>query len=48
MIDVDVLIGGAGPAGLFMARALAGSGLRVVVADPQRAAALAAPADDGR
>jgi ubiquinone biosynthesis UbiH/UbiF/VisC/COQ6 family hydroxylase len=48
MVDVEILMAGAGPAGLFMARALAGSGLRVAVADPQRAAALAAPADDGR
>lgn len=44
----DILIAGAGPAGLLMARALQGSGLSVTIADPQPEAALAHPAEDGR
>ena len=48
MIETDVLIVGAGPAGLLMARALAGSGLRIALVDPQPADVLARPDDDGR
>jgi ubiquinone biosynthesis UbiH/UbiF/VisC/COQ6 family hydroxylase len=48
MNDTDVLIAGAGPAGLLMARALADSGLRIALVDPQPRASLAAPGDDGR
>lgn len=44
----DVLIAGAGPAGLALATALARGGLRVQLLDPQPLAALQAPADDGR
>ncbi|MGE0071498.1 MAG: 5-demethoxyubiquinol-8 5-hydroxylase UbiM [Thiomonas sp.] len=44
----DVAIIGAGPAGLSMARALAGSGLRIALVEQQSAAALADPPFDGR
>lgn len=47
-MEHDILIIGAGPSGLCMARALAGSGLRVIVLEQGDAAALADPADDGR
>lgn len=45
---IDVLIVGAGPAGLSAASALAQRGLQVGVVDPASAEALADPADDGR
>ena len=48
MHDVDVLVVGAGPAGLSLARGLAGTGLSVVLVEQQPAAALAEPAFDGR
>ncbi|WP_298289975.1 5-demethoxyubiquinol-8 5-hydroxylase UbiM [Thiomonas sp.] len=44
----DVAIIGAGPAGLSMARALAGSGLRLALVEQQSAQALAEPPFDGR
>lgn len=44
----DVVIGGAGPVGLCLARALAAQGRRVAVVDRQPRAALEAPAFDGR
>jgi ubiquinone biosynthesis UbiH/UbiF/VisC/COQ6 family hydroxylase len=44
----DVVVVGAGPAGLCLARSLAGSGLRIALVERQAEAALAAPADDGR
>ncbi|MBA17430.1 MAG: hypothetical protein CMN73_13910 [Sphingomonas sp.] len=47
-MECDVLIIGAGPAGLAFARSLAGSGLSVVLAERQSRAALADPAYDGR
>lgn len=46
--SVDVLVVGAGPAGLCFARALAGSGLTVTVVEQQPRAALAEAAFDGR
>jgi ubiquinone biosynthesis UbiH/UbiF/VisC/COQ6 family hydroxylase len=46
--SVDVLVVGAGPAGLCFARALAGSGLKVTVVEQQPRAALAEAAFDGR
>lgn len=46
--DADVLIVGAGPAGLALACALHDAGLAVQVLDQQSTAALAAPAEDGR
>jgi ubiquinone biosynthesis UbiH/UbiF/VisC/COQ6 family hydroxylase len=46
--DQDVIIIGAGPAGLSLARSLAGAGLGVTVVERQGAAALADPAFDGR
>ena len=48
MCDVDVLVVGAGPAGLSLARGLAGTGLSVTLVEQQSAAALAEPAFDGR
>lgn len=47
-VDVDVAIVGAGPAGLSLACALAGSGLRLALIDPQSRAELAQPREDGR
>jgi ubiquinone biosynthesis UbiH/UbiF/VisC/COQ6 family hydroxylase len=44
----DVVVVGAGPAGLCLVRSLAGSGLRVALVERQPEAALIAPADDGR
>lgn len=44
----DILIQGAGPAGLAMARALSGHGLTIRVFDRSTAQSLAAPAEDGR
>ncbi len=45
---VDVLVAGAGPAGLCFARALAGSGLSVTLVEQQPRVALAEAAFDGR
>lgn len=47
-MSFDILIIGAGPAGLCFARSLAGSGLRIGIVERQHEAALAGPADDGR
>ncbi|WP_445680816.1 5-demethoxyubiquinol-8 5-hydroxylase UbiM [Radicibacter daui] len=44
----DVIVAGAGPAGLSLAGALAGCGLKVTVVERQGEAALADPAFDGR
>ena len=46
--NVDVAIIGAGPAGLCFAKALAGTGLQIVVLERQDEMALSAPAFDGR
>ncbi len=46
--EVDVAIVGAGPAGLCLAHALAGTGLAVALVERQTAEALASPAFDGR
>ncbi|MDA8455729.1 5-demethoxyubiquinol-8 5-hydroxylase UbiM [Acidovorax sp. GBBC 3334] len=46
--DSDVLIVGAGPAGLSLATALGQAGFQVTVIDQQSEAALADPAPDGR
>jgi len=48
MQAVDVVVVGAGPAGLCFARSLAGSGLRVSIVEQQPRAALEAPGVDGR
>lgn len=48
MRKVDVLVVGAGPAGLSLARSLAASGLSLAIVEQQPAAALAEPAFDGR
>lgn len=47
-MQTDVVIAGAGPAGLSLAGALVQAGLRVVVVDPADAEVLSNPADDGR
>ncbi len=47
-MQADVVVVGAGPAGLCFARALSGAGLRIVLVERQPRAALADPADDGR
>lgn len=47
-MDYDVLIVGAGPAGLCLANGLASSGLRVGLVEPQAATQLANPPYDGR
>ena len=44
----DIVIVGAGPAGLCLARALSGKGLSIVVLERQAEQALAEPAFDGR
>lgn len=44
----DIAIAGAGPAGLALARSLAGSGLSLALIDVQPEATLADPPDDGR
>ncbi|WP_462379747.1 5-demethoxyubiquinol-8 5-hydroxylase UbiM [Pseudomonas sp. Marseille-QA0892] len=48
MSQVDIAIVGAGPAGLCLARAFAGSGLSVALVDQQPRSRLAAPTFDGR
>lgn len=47
-MEFDILVTGAGPAGLCLARALRGSGLRVALVDTQPRKALAEAAFDGR
>ena len=47
-MQVDVVVVGAGPAGLCFARSLAGSGLSVAVVEKQPLQAVAAPGFDGR
>lgn len=47
-MDYDLIISGAGPAGLCLARALSGHGLRLALVEQQSLAALEAPAFDGR
>nr|WP_198923827.1 FAD-dependent monooxygenase [Rappaport israeli] len=46
--QTDILIVGAGPAGLSISRALANSTLRLTIIDPQSAETLANPPFDGR
>ena len=48
MGSTDIVVVGAGPAGLCFARALAGSGLRIPLVEPQPRQALAEAAFDGR
>lgn len=47
-VTFDIVIVGAGPAGLSFARALDGSGLEVALVETQAEASLATPAFDGR
>lgn len=47
-LDSDVLVIGAGPAGLALAISLGHAGLSVIVLDAQARAALSTPKDDGR
>src|SRR5690554_7190081 len=47
-MNVDVVVVGAGPAGLCFARSLEGSGLKVAVVEKQPLEAIAVPAFDGR
>lgn len=44
----DIIIVGAGPAGLCLAKSLAGSGLRIAIVEQQAESAVANPAFDGR
>ena len=48
LLNVDVAIIGAGPTGLCLAKALAASGLRIMVIERQTEATLSNPAFDGR
>jgi 2-polyprenyl-6-methoxyphenol hydroxylase-like FAD-dependent oxidoreductase len=47
-MSFDILISGAGPAGLCLARARSGQGLSIGIVEQQAASALADPAFDGR
>src|SRR5690554_6639260 len=47
-MDVDVVVVGAGPAGLCFARSLRDSGLKVAIVEKQPLEGIAAPAFDGR
>jgi 2-polyprenyl-6-methoxyphenol hydroxylase-like FAD-dependent oxidoreductase len=47
-MDFDLIISGGGPAGLCLARALSGCGLRLAVVEQQPLASLENPAFDGR
>ena len=47
-MDYDIVIAGAGPAGLCLARTLSGHGLRIAVVEQQKQEALEKPAFDGR
>lgn len=47
-MDADVIIVGAGPAGLCLAKSLSGRGLQIVLLEQQAQAALEAPLFDGR
>ena len=47
-MNFDILISGAGPAGLCLARALSGQGLRIALVEQQPLATLEQPAFDGR
>jgi ubiquinone biosynthesis UbiH/UbiF/VisC/COQ6 family hydroxylase len=47
-MDFDIIISGAGPAGLCLARALSGHGLRTALIEQQPLAAVEQPAFDGR
>ena len=47
-MDFDILISGAGPAGLCLARSLSGCGLRIGVVEQQPVATIENPAYDGR
>ncbi|HET8941510.1 MAG TPA: 5-demethoxyubiquinol-8 5-hydroxylase UbiM [Rudaea sp.] len=47
-MSFDLVVVGAGPAGLCFARSLAGSGLRIALVERQPESALRKPADDGR
>ena len=47
-MNVDIVIVGAGPAGLCLAKSLAGTGLKILVVERQSTEALRDPAFDGR
>ena len=47
-MDVDIVIVGAGPSGLCLARSLSGQGLSIVVIEQQQIDAISDPAFDGR
>ena len=47
-MSFDIVVIGAGPAGLCFVRSLASTGLRIALVERQQEAALVTPADDGR
>ena len=47
-MNVDIVIVGAGPSGLCLAKSLSGQGLKIAVVEQQNIEAISRPAFDGR